>query len=117
MKLYNFNRLINKYSVPFHFLMKSEGHFESGKWVEGEAIKRQAHGAIIPMPESKIYHSGGTYTAKDRQLIMTKPLDRALEGVQVIYKNNLYNVEQETDYTDYADIAVYTMKWVSVFDQ
>lgn len=117
MKLYNFTRLIKKYSVPFHFLVKTKGHYESGKWIEGAETKRESFGAIIPLPESKIYQSGGTYTTKDRQLFLTTPLDKALVGTQVVYNKNLYNVEQETDYNAYADVVVYTLKWVSAFDR
>lgn len=117
MKLYNFARLITKYSVPFHFIVTSEGHYDSGKWVPGEPILQEETGAIIPMPESKIRQSGGVYTAKDRQLIMLRPIPLALQSAKVCYKGNLYSIESETSYEDYADVAVYTLKWVSLFDR
>ena len=117
MKLYNFARLVQKYSARFHFLVQTEGHYESGKWIEGEQIMQDATGAIVPMAESRIRQSGGIYTTKDRQLYMLKPIPYALEGAKVCYKDCIYSVEAETDYSDYADVAVYTLKWVSLFDK
>lgn len=117
MKLYNFSRLIRKYSVRFHFVVKTEGHYDSGKWVEGEPIMQEATGAIVPMDERKIRQSGGVYTSKDRELYMMQPIPLALQSANVCYKGNLYSIESETNFEDYADVAVYTLKWVSLFDR
>ena len=117
MKLYNFTRLIQKYSTRFYFLTQTKGHYESGKWVEGEPIMQEATGAIVPMSESRIRQSGGVYTSKDRQLYMLQPIPKALQGTKVCYQDCVYSVEAETDYRDYADVAVYTLKWVSLFDK
>lgn len=118
MKLYNFARLINKYSTSFHFLVKTDGHFdERGRWVEGEPVMQDATGAIIPMADSKVRQSGGQYTTKDRELYMLRPIPRALMQSNVCYKGNLYSIEQETNYEDYADVVVYVLKWVSLFDK
>ena len=115
-KLYNFMRLIKKYSTSFTFLMPKAGSYVGGKFIESEAEEIAALGAIIPMPESKIYVSGGTYTSKDKQLYMLQPLTKALQGAKIKYKNNIYSIEQETEYTEYCDVAVYNLKWVSRFD-
>lgn len=117
MKLYNFARLIKKYSVSFHFVVKAEGHYDSGKWVPGEEIMQPATGAIVPMSDSKIRQSGGVYTSKDRELYMMQPIPLALQSAKVCYKGNLYSIESETNFEDYADVAVYSLKWVSLFDR
>lgn len=115
-KLYNFTRLVNKYSNPFEVIYQQEGSYIGGKYVAGGELKEPAMGAIIPMSERKIYGSGGTYTTKDRQLIMLESIKRPLKEVKVRYKGCEYSVEQETDYTDYSDVNVYWLKWVSNFD-
>lgn len=117
MKLYNFARLIRKYSTTFCFYVQNGGHYESGKWVTGESAKYEATGAIIPMSESRIRESGGAYTSKDRELYMMQPIPDSLRGAQVCYQGCTYSVEAETDYRDYADVYVYVLKWVSLFDK
>ena len=116
-KLYNFARLIKKYSVNFVLVIPGEGKYIGGKYTEGEAEEMSMSGAIIPMSESKVYQSGGTYTSKDRQLYLLKPMEKALKGGKVKYDGNIYSIETETDYKDYCDAAVYNLKWVSSFDR
>ena len=117
MKLYTFNNLIRKYSVPFHFVAKTKGRYESGKWNEGDSVLQESAGAIVPMAESKVRQSGGVYTSKDRQLYMTHRIPTALQGAQICYKGDLYSIESELDYEDYAGVFIYTLKWVSLFDR
>ena len=112
MKLYNFHRLIKKYSVTF-CLHKTQGGYVSGKWEEGGEIVKEMHGAIVPMSDRKIYGSGGAYTSQDRELYVTEPLKAPLSDVKVVYKENIYTVEEGRNFEDYADAAVYTLKWVS----
>lgn len=115
-KLYNFNRLIDKYSVDFTLLSTSKGGYVGGKYVSGEETATAYRGAIVPVSDSKIYQSGGTLTTKDRQLFMRTPIAQALTNAKVRFKNNEYNIEQVTDFDDYADAYIYLLKWVSAFD-
>lgn len=116
-KLYNFERLIQKYSVDFIIETEGEGgQYIGGKYVPAEAASLQCRGAIVPMSESKVYQSGGTYTAKDRQLFMRQPIRSALTKAKVIYKGNRYNIEQETNFEDYANAYIYLLKWVSTVE-
>lgn len=112
MKLYNFSRLINKYSVTFS-LVKAGGKYVSGKWVKGEPIVKEMRGAIVPISDTKIYQSGGTYDKNDRELYMMQPLPEPLSDWKVVYKDKEYTVEAGKDFADYADVAVYTLKAVS----
>lgn len=111
MKLYNFTRLIRKYSVTFTLKQKS-GSYVYGKWVEGVPKTTEMRGAIVPMKARKVYGSGGTYTTQDRELYLTKPLTGVLSDYSVVYKGNTYAVEESLIFEDYADVAVYALKWV-----
>lgn len=114
MKHYNFKRLINKYSVDFVLYRETEGKYISGKWVAGNKEQISMRGAIVPMSEKKIYSSGGTYTADDRELYVLKPLELPLSDLKVVYKGNAYAVEQGRNFEEYADVAIYNLKWVGV---
>ena len=115
MKLYNFTRLIRKYSVPF-CLHRKQGDYVAGKWTESGEAKQEMRGAIVPMSDRKIYDSGGTYTTQDRELYLTKRLECDLSEYQVEYNGNTYTVEEQQNFEDYADVAVYALKAVSKHD-
>ena len=117
MKLYNFDKLIDKYSVDFLFVTNEKGKYVGGQWFKGDEIKTPWKGAIVPLSDQKIYQSGGTYTSYDRQLFTRTKLSDALKESKVIYKNNMYSIENEVDYDDYCDAYVYVLKWVSNFDK
>ena len=112
MKLYNFKRLIRKYSVTF-CLHRKQGGFVAGKWEDGGEIVTDMRGAIVPMSDRKIYDSGGTYTEKDRELFLSNPLPEPLSALKVVFKDNAYSVENGRNFEDYADAAVYDLKWQS----
>lgn len=116
-KLYNFVRLINKYSNTVELITSTEGKYIDGKWQDGFTTITNIRGAVIPLPESKIYHSGGTLSKTDRQFISTIPIMKPLENVKITYKDKTYSVEEDTDYGDYADAYIYVLKWVSGFDR
>ena len=70
-------------------------------------------GAIVSIPRRKVYQSGGYLTAKDLRLFVYSPL----EGTKVKYKGNLYSVEDDRDYSEFAGVYSYVLKWVSAFDR
>jgi len=112
LKLYNFNRLIDKYSVEFTLVVASEGHYDGGEYVKGAEVETACKGAIVPISDSKIYQSGGTLTTKDRQLFMRVPINQPLKTVKVRFKGSAYSIEQETNFDDYSDAYIYLLKWV-----
>ncbi len=112
MKLYDFTRLINKYSVEF-CLHQTQGSFVAGKWEQGGERVKKMRGAIVPMKDKKLYDSGGTYTSKDRELYLTQPLRGDLSSYNVVYRGNAYAVEEGRNFEDYADAAIYVLKWQS----
>jgi hypothetical protein len=108
MTLYKFKRLIEKYNVAFNLLQKSEGHYDdSGEWVEGLGDPEPGHGAIVPLPQSLIYQSGGALTQYDRNLYtdMVIPLQSKID-----YKGVRYTVTSKTPFSDYADFNLYVLK-------
>lgn len=110
-KLYDFKRLINKYSVSFDLQRMTEGTWVSGKWEEGLTETIPMRGAIVPMSENKIYHSGGTYTADDRELYVSEALGADLTTLKVLYKGNTYGVENSRNFDEYTDAYIYNLKW------
>lgn len=110
MKLYDFTRLINKYSTDFTLIVPSEGHYEGGIYTESEATTEVLTGAVIPLSQRKIYQLGGNYTAQDKELYTTERIDKALFGGKVLYKGDYFSIEEEADYSDFADIYHYMLR-------
>lgn len=115
-KLYDFRRLIEKYSVDFLLVTEEKGGYVGGKYVAGKETVTERRGAIVPISDKKIYQSGGTLTDKDRQLFMKTPIEESLKYSNVKYNGCKYSIEQETNFDDYADAYIYMLKWVENFD-
>lgn len=115
MKLYNFARLIKKYTVSCQFLNTTEGKFVAGEWVEGETTTTDISGAIVPITEKRINNSGGDYKQGDCEFITTTPLELNSDTF-ILYKDKKYKLEDNTDYSDYADFYKYIARRVSAFD-
>ncbi len=116
MKLYNFIRLITKYSCDFTVSVKERGEYSGGIYQAGEDERIDMRGAVVPMSERKIYQSGGHYTTQDRDLYMKIPIPYPLEDCRVLYQGDWYTVEEGTEYSEYADAWEYVMRRVSAFD-
>lgn len=115
--MYDFTDLIERHSFPFELVSHTGGAYVGGKWQSGLETISERIGAIIPLTERKIYQSGGTYSTKDRHLYMITPIEESLEGAQVRYKGNVYNIEEDRDFSDYSETYVYVLRWVSAFDR
>ena len=113
----HFTRLVKKYGVPFVFIQKEQGRFESGKWTEGGTSETPLRGAIVPLAERRVTASGGVYTATDRQLIVSAPLGGALDDARVKHGGKVYSVSEETAHGEYGDVYVYLLKYASGFLQ
>lgn len=116
--LFDFSRLLKKYSVECQLIRESGGgSYVGGNWVpEPASDPETVSGAVIPMTDHKIYQSGGTYTTQDRELITKTeiPLEPA---AYIIYHDGKYHVESENDYSEYAGFHDYNLKRVSAFDR
>lgn len=129
--LYNFERLIEKYSRysgEFEKIESADGQYVNGHYVEGDAVRTVCSGVITPyvgtgrsnsaMSEGSQYGMGGSYSTKDKQLFMKTPLtDKDLKKVHVIYRGDKYSVEMFSGYGQFANVYMYGLKWVSGFEE
>ncbi|MDO4330655.1 MAG: hypothetical protein Q4C66_15160 [Lachnospiraceae bacterium] len=116
--LYDFTRLIEKYSVSCELIRESGGgSYVGGNWIPDPAKPPETvEGALIPMKDQKIYQSGGTYTQNDREFITVTAI--LLEpAAYVIFQGIKYHVESENDYSIYAGFHDYNLKRVEAFDR
>ena len=123
MKLYNFDRLIDKYSSEFK-LIKKTGQYVSGEWQETET-EETVSGAILPVSTSDVYSSGGTLSTSDRYLYRKSPIvepkegqsmDEALKLIEIVKDNKRYKISQNQDHSDFGDVYVYILKGASNYD-
>ena len=118
MQYFNFRRLIEKYKSEFSSITLLSGYWkDNGDWVDGETKEITLHGAIIKHRDSKIRNSNGTLTAQDRRLFTLEPIDKALQGGQVIYEGNVYSIEDNLENAKFTGVYSYTLKYVSAFDK
>ena len=115
-KLYDFTRLINKYSSSVELITETDGQYVNGMWQGGLSTVTTIQGAVVPLSERKIYQSGGTLSSTDRQFYTTCKITAPLKNVKIRYKGKTYSVEEETDYGDFSDAYIYVLKWVNSFD-
>lgn len=116
--LYNFNRLIKKYSSEFKTITLINGYYnDSGDWVKGDEAETTMTGAIISFTEDKIYRSSGTLTSNDKRLFTLEPINNALKGSKVLYDGKVYSVEQSRDNAKFTGVWAYTLKYVSAFNE
>lgn len=117
-QIFDFNRLIKKYSVDCKLHAEAAGgSYVGGEWVpEAAPPPIDVSGAVIPMTDRKIYQSGGTYTEQDREFITHTEIP--LEPLHyLVYKNAKYQVQGNTDYSDYAGFYAYNLKRIGAFDR
>lgn len=114
--LYDFSRLIRKYGSNFKAITITGGFYnDSGDFEKAEKQELTLQGAIISFKESKIYRSEGTLTTKDKRLFTLEPIAPHLQGAQVLYEDNIYSVEDNTENSKFTGVFAYTLKYVSAF--
>ena len=112
-KLYNFKRLVEKYSVLCQLITNQPGYYDDdGIWHEPEEVALETKAVVMPVPERTLYESGGRYTTADRLIISLEsyPLQS-----HIVYRGHKYRIEEIADYTEYADFAQYLAKWVNAY--
>lgn len=111
-KIYNFNRLVKKYSNDITVKTVGSGTYIAGRYEPGEMTTTIVRGAVIPYSTTKVYQSGGNIKTSDMQLYTLDPVKFDLDNVRIEYKNRVYKVEQDSDYTDFSDVYVYKLVYV-----
>lgn len=116
MKYFNFDSLIDKYSVSYTLITESKGGYDDmGDWVAGSATRTEKRGAIIGIRESKVYRSDGVLTEKDRELFSKESLGDITKAY-VLYGTEKYKVEANpANNSEFTGVWQYTLKWVSAF--
>lgn len=114
MSLYNFKRLVKKYSKgEVKATVKTEGHYDmdnGGVWVEGdkeEIILNPA--AIVPLNKDDLkFDEGGIYSYDNRKLYCYTRLEKGTEiiNLQVNGVTKIYKILAEKDYSDF-DTGLY----------
>lgn len=115
MKLYNFARLIQKYTVNCQLVSFQEGHWSAGVWQEGQQSISDIRGAIVPISEKRINNSGGYYKQGDCEFITLQTIEINSDTF-LVYKDKKYKLQDTTDYSEYADFNTYVARRVSAFD-
>ena len=115
MNMYNFERLINKYSNTFTVQKDTDGYYddETGEYVPGTSEPLELRGMIAPMKSNQIYNSGGRLTEADRVLYVFEPMETK---TKIQYKGMTYSVEAAEDYSDFTSFYYYILKAVSAFN-
>jgi len=115
MKLYNFSRLIQKYSVTCKLETAVDGKWSAGIYQEGKTTTTDINGVVVPISEERIQDSGGSYKKGDCEFITTETIE-ITDKSHLIYRGKRYKLENSTDYSDYADFNIYVARGASNFD-
>lgn len=112
--MFNFKRLIKKYSkVPVTLIKSNGGHYDylnGGEYVKNppeEIILIDS--AVVPLSNSDLkYDEGGTYTTQDRKLYTYTSIKL---GDKVSCGDAEYTVQEAKDYSDFdAGLCIYFLK-------
>lgn len=115
--IYDFSRLISKYSNDIEVVKMQKGQYVNGRFVPSETVTGRIRGAILPIKTEKIYQSGGTLISSDRQLYTKVSLGENLSSLKIRYKEKEFKVEEDTNYSDYAGVYVYLLRRMDTFDK
>ena len=114
MSIYNFSRLINKYSRPtiVHGEL-TDGAWVNGKWIEGIPTQEIISLAVIPFDIKTIAQLGGNVSSADAQIYSLNVLKH---GDRIEQGGNKYTVDTSANFKPYGDFYRYIAKGVSSFD-
>ena len=114
MNMYNFSRLIKKYSRPTILHGEAtEGGWVNGKWVDGEPSQETISLAIIPFDIKAVAQLGGLVTNADAQIYSLVVLKH---GDKIEQNGNKYTVDTSANFKPFGDFYRYIAKGVNSFD-
>lgn len=116
--MFNFYSLIVKYGVWFECVTTEKGGYVDGEWQDGKEKTVPCFGAIVSLPERKLYQPGGTYSMQDRNLYLPEPLPAHWKNCTVRHDGSQYRIEEDISNGNetFTGVYSYVLKWVSVFD-
>lgn len=109
-KPFEFADFVDEFQVPFTYYDWQEGYWnEEGDYVEEQELPISMSGIILPLSEDDLrYAEAGTYSQKEKKVYTVSPLQ---EGREVEYKGDKYTIQSFKDYSEYADVFIYLMRW------
>lgn len=111
--IHRFSRLIDKYTVTDAVLLQGGSETvwgDDGLPVTKPPTRVPLPCAIVPMSSKEVYDTNGRYTTQDRTIYSKTKL--TIKD-QISYRDAVYSIEEETDYSAYADFFMYRCKAVS----
>lgn len=101
--MFNFKRLVKKYSkYPAYLLKETQGYNDyskGGVWVHGEIEEIEIEGAVVPLSNEDLkFDEGGTYDFEDRKLYCYKEISK---GEKIKHKDKIYRVLERKPYGDF----------------
>ena len=113
-KQFEFSDFVDEFKVEFELpeTIEVPSHYDDeGEWVpprKSETFIKKA-GIILPLSEDDLkYAENGVYTVKEKKLYTVFPIE---EGTVIRYKSDDYTVQAFKDYSEYADVFIYLMRW------
>lgn len=109
-KPFEFADFVDEFEVPFIYHDHQEGHWdENGDYIEEQLVPVAMSGIVLPLSEDDLrYAEAGTYSQKEKKVYTVAPLE---EGRRVEYKGDMYTIQSFKDYSEYADVYIYLMRW------
>lgn len=110
VKPFEFADFVDEFEVPFIYHDHKEGYWnEDGNYVEEQEIPVDMSGIVLPLTDDDLrYAEAGTYSTKEKKIYTVDPLE---EGRVVEYKGDKYTIQSFKDYSEYADVYIYLMRW------
>lgn len=113
-KQFEFADFVDEFNVTFYMpesTITPGYHDDDGEWVPAKTTETNVAktGIVLPLSEDDLkYAENGVYTTKEKKLYVTFPI---AEGTLITYKNDVYTVQAFKDYSEYADVYIYLMRW------
>lgn len=109
--MYNFKRLIKKYSKELPLLKQTTGGYydyeNGGVWVDGDTQWTEFKGAVLPLGEELIFDNSG-YTTDDKKLYTYEPVG---PNQIVKHKDRTYTTMRHSGYEDFdKDLKIFILK-------
>ncbi|KAB8139268.1 hypothetical protein F9U64_01190 [Gracilibacillus oryzae] len=119
--MYNFDLIIDKYSLPFIAIIETDGGWKDGHYVEPSKQPVEHRGAILPLSdEDRRFDDGGTFTFEDKKIITQANLSKGTH-VQTLDDEGEpieeYEIINKRPYKPYSNFYVYQCKQVNLNDQ
>ncbi len=118
MQIFNFTRLVNKYSKKITVITLSKDKFDSkGDLIKGEEKQTVMQGAVIRHRTSKIYNSNGVLTDDDYALYLTEKPKFDLIGSIIVVDNQKFKVQSKLDNSEFTGVWSFNIRYVSAFKE